>query len=251
MSSFLSLQNKNVIITGGTSNIALQTANLLLQYGANVILLSRNLEKLEEYRKNNNTDKLHVYKFDINDDIKTQLTEILDNFKKIHGFIHNAGIEIIKPLNLITYDDFEKINKINVYAAIEIIKLISNNKYIENSASYILISSIVANLSDKLFMLYSLTKKSLSSIARSLALELSHKNVRINAILPSYVKDTTMFNNYMGKINTDLQENLEKKHLLGFLEPIDIAYACLFLLTDMGRKITGTEFIIDSGYSLV
>jgi NAD(P)-dependent dehydrogenase (short-subunit alcohol dehydrogenase family) len=252
LNNLFDLQNKNILITGATSNIGIALSKLLVSFGANLILLSRNFEKLQEIKKEINNNNVNIFRFDLSDDIKKQLSEILIDDRKIHGFVHIAGISFTKPLKLLNYKDFESIFKINVYSALEIIQVISHNKYIDEQvgSSYVLISSIRSKKLENLLSLYSMSKSSLNTMAKALAIELANKKIRVNSILPAYIENSGMYDNIVSKFDVKKIEELKTQHLLGFLSPNDVANSCLFLLSNLSTKITGTNIIIDSGFSL-
>lgn len=251
MNKLFNLENKNILITGGTSEISVSLTKLLLELGANVILLSRNYEKLSDIKNTLNDNKLDIFKFDADEDVVDQLQPVLKKYNTIYGFVNNIGIDIKKTHNLINKSDFEKIANVNIFVGIEIVKLISKKQYIsEDGASYIFMSSIRSILTDAALLLYSLSKAAVNMAVKSLAVELASKKIRVNAILPSFIEDTTMYNDYSSLVNEKQKEYIINKHMLGLLKPLDVAYTCVFLLSQMSNKMTGGNIILDSGYSL-
>ena len=81
-----------------------------------------------------------------------------------------------------------------------------------------------------------------------LSVEYSSRNIRVNTIAPGIV-NTPMTNNSTYKQNNELYAKTLEKYPLGFGEPSDIANACVFLISDAAKWITGTEIVIDGGYS--
>lgn len=251
MSNLLNLENKNILITGGTSEISIALAKLLLEFGANVILLSRNVEKLQDLKKHIDNGKLDIFKFDVEDNIANQLTPVIEKYSKIYGFVNNVGIDVVKPYNIIGKNDFEKICNVNIFSGIEIVKVISKKNYLdEEGASYIFMSSIRSLVTDNALLLYSMTKAAINSAVKTLAIELAPKKIRVNSILPSFIEDTKMYNEFSNLVGEKNLEYIKSKHLLGLLKPIDVAKCCIFVLSDMSSKITGTNIVLDSGFSL-
>lgn len=247
----LNLENKNILIAGGTSEISIALTKLLLKAGANVILLSRNLEKLQDIKNHIDNDKLDIFKFDVEDNIANQLTPVLEKYSKIYGFVNNVGIDVVKPYNIISKNDFEKICNVNIFSGIEIVKVISKKNYLyEDGASYIFMSSIRSLVTDNALLLYSMTKAAINTAVKTLAIELAPKKIRVNSILPSFIEDTKMYNEFTNLVGEKNAEAIINKHLLGMLKPVDVANSCIFLLSDMSSKITGTNLILDSGFSL-
>ena len=81
-----------------------------------------------------------------------------------------------------------------------------------------------------------------------MALELSNKKIRVNCILPGVVQ-TEMAKKLFDTISDEAKLELVNKHPLGLGDPTDIANACVYLLSDESRWVTGSEFIVDGGYS--
>ena len=93
-----------------------------------------------------------------------------------------------------------------------------------------------------------MTKGALISATKSLALELASKKIRINSISPGVVK-TTMSENAIYSRNEQALKMIKEKHPLGLGSPEDVANACVFLLSDAAKWITGTNLIVDGGYT--
>jgi NAD(P)-dependent dehydrogenase (short-subunit alcohol dehydrogenase family) len=95
--------------------------------------------------------------------------------------------------------------------------------------------------------MYSASKGALNSFARVMALELSQRKIRVNCILPGMIK--TQLLNIIPVTTEDLNED-RKHYPLDYGDPVDVAYAAVYLLSDAGRWITGNYFILDGGASL-
>lgn len=251
MNSIFSLNNKNIIVTGASSGIGRQCAINFSQIGANVILVARNDERIKktfkELREGN-----HIF---IVQDITQydKLEEIVSNtvnkVGKISGFVHSAGIEMILPLKGMQPSYYEKMFAINVIAGFELAKIISKKRYLsEKGASFVFVSSIMGILGQPGRVGYCSSKGALISGIKAMALELAKKNIRVNCVLPSVVK-TEMSNEMFQRLSEESKKEIIDMHPLGLGMPEDIANACAFLLSDASRWITGTNLIVDGGYS--
>lgn len=250
LNSPFSLKSKKILITGASSGIGRECAILCSKMGAEVILIARNEERL-----NNTFSQLHGdgHQLIVCDITKyAELAAIVDSTvsdgKKITGFIHSAGIELTKPLKMMKTSDYEDIFSINVFAGYELAKIISNKKYSDDAASFIFISSIMGIVSNSALTAYSSTKGALISGCRSMAIELSKRRIRVNTISPGYIK-TKLLLNTSEKLSIEQLNVLEDKHLLGLGTPDDVANASVFLLSDASKWVTATNLIVDGGYS--
>ena len=96
--------------------------------------------------------------------------------------------------------------------------------------------------------LYSLTKGALISGCRSLAVEYAPKKIRVNVVSPGVV-ETPINMNQPYLADPDKRKLTEAKHPLGLGRTTDISNACIYLLSDASRWITGSNLIVDGGYT--
>ena len=251
MDSIFDLDHKNIIVTGASSGIGRQCAITFSQLGANVILIARNKERLKEaFSKLEKRNHLIIPQ-DITKYI--ELEEVIDNtvhkVGKISGFVHSAGIEMTLPLRNMQSSYYEEIFSVNVIAGFELARIISKKKYInKEGASFVFISSVMGMLGQAGKVGYCSSKGALISGAKAMALELAKKNIRVNCILPGVV-ETEMSNEMFNNLSEESKKTIIEMHPLGLGKPEDIANACAFLLSDASRWITGTNLIVDGGYS--
>lgn len=246
------LQDKTIVITGASSGIGRQCAITCAKMGANVIILGRNEIELNKTKGLCPSD-VEVFSacIDITDysGLEGVIKEAVSIFGKIDGFIHSAGIGMTKPLKLLKLIDYELVMKVNVFSAFELVKILSKKKYLkETGASYILISSVMGLLGDIGNVAYCSSKGALLSAGKAAALELASKKIRVNCVLPGVV-ETEMAKELFETISPEAKEALLSTHPLGFGSPVDVANSCVFLLSDASRWITGTNFVVDGGYS--
>lgn len=251
MKNNLNLNNKNIIVTGASSGIGRQCAINFSQIGANVILVARNKEKLEQTFNKLNKGNHITFAQDLTEYDK--LEEIINisvgKIGRISGFVHSAGIEMILPLKGMQPSYYEKMFAINVIAGFEIAKIISKKKYLdEKGASFVFISSIMGILGQPGRIGYCSSKGALVSGVKAMSLELAKKNIRVNCILPGVV-DTEMSNEMFQRLSEESKKEIIDMHPLGVGMPEDIANASAFLLSDAAKWMTGSNLIIDGGYS--
>ncbi|MCU0461920.1 MAG: SDR family oxidoreductase [Bacteroidales bacterium] len=244
------LKDKNIIITGASSGIGRQCAVSLSEMGARIVLLARREDKLKETISLMSKGD-HLYRtIDLTDfgRLESLVSAIVKETGKIDGLIHCAGMEITLPLNMINARSYDEIFSINLYSALELIKVIIGNKYYSPGASIVLISSITSIIGNTCLSLYSATKGAVVSAVRSLAIELAGKNIRINTVSPGMVK-SEMFDNLYDRISPEQIDKIISEYPLGIGSPEDVANACIYLLSDASRWVTGTNLIVDGGFT--
>ena len=93
-----------------------------------------------------------------------------------------------------------------------------------------------------------MTKGALYAGAKSLACELARKNIRVNSISPGVIV-TPINQNLPHIVDAEQRKQTEALHLLGLGDPNDIANACIYLLSDASRWVTGSNLVVDGGYT--
>jgi NAD(P)-dependent dehydrogenase (short-subunit alcohol dehydrogenase family) len=247
-----SLANKNILVTGASSGIGASCCKIISETGANLILLGRNQIKLSQSLKQLNSGNHSYIVCDLLNisDIETSLSETLKRYGKIHGFVHSAGIDITLPLNSLRSNNYQSIFNTNVISGFEIARILSKKQFCPpEGASFIFIASVMGLVGESAKVAYSASKGALIAGCRSMALELSTKKIRINCISPAIVL-TELVENLFAELPEEAIDKIKSMHPLGFGSPDDIAYACAFLLSDMTKWITGSNLIIDGGYSI-
>jgi NAD(P)-dependent dehydrogenase (short-subunit alcohol dehydrogenase family) len=251
MDDMFKLNNRNILITGASSGIGRQCAITCSQMGAKTILIARDERRIKK-TISDLLGKGHLYySQDITcfDRIEPVIMDAVDKIGKIDGFIHSAGIEKTLPLNMMKPEIYQEIFNVNVFAGFEIARIISKKKYINEYASVVFISSIMSIVANSALLGYCASKGALNAGAKELAIELAKKKIRVNSISPAHLMDTEMSFKKNENIGEKALNELKNLHPLGLGSKIDVANACVFLLSDASKWITGTNLIVDGGYS--
>jgi len=244
------VSGKNILITGATSGIGKAAALELSKAGARLALISRNREKLDTTLQELHGFSHTVYSFDLKDiaGIENLLKLIISERGAFDGFVHCAGATQMRPIQQNTFGFIHDMMLINFYAFMELARIISKKNNHSERASFIAISSVMSKKGEKSLSAYCASKGAMDSAIRALAKELVMKNIRINGITSGYVK-TRMLDEYVELAGQDeFEKNVLTNQYLGLGDPIDIAHAIQFLLSDASSFITGTSLIVDGGY---
>ncbi|RKP51480.1 SDR family oxidoreductase [Cohnella endophytica] len=239
------LDNKVAIITGGASGIGESMGDLFAQEGAIVIAADINEAALENVSR-----KQNVYGMKLNvasdEDWEALAKEVNDRFGKIDILVNNAGISSEKPFEQINVEDWQKMLSINGFGPFAGMKHVAPYMAVQNKGSIVNISSYTALIGQG-FNHYSASKGAVRALSKAAATTFGRQGIRVNALFP-------------GIIETPMTQALStSKELLGRLiqatplqrlgQAIDIAQAALFLASDESSYITGSELVIDGGYS--
>lgn len=247
-----SLENKTVLITGASSGIGRQCAIDCSKMGAKVVLVARNEERLNETLSKMDGEGHFACSFDLTNfaEIPDLVKKVVDAVGPLDGTLHCAGISNTEPLKLYGVERLDEFFKANVFGAMMLTKEICKMKNIsKNGGSIVFFASVMGVVGESCKSAYSLTKGALISGVRSLAAEYGKKNIRMNCVSPGVIETPINANqNYMK--DPVLRAQFEAKHLLGLGQCTDISNACIYLLSNASRWVTGQNLIVDGGYTV-
>ena len=224
---------KKVIITGGTRGIGYSIAKAL----------TKNFDVYITGTKNNKSKK--HFQLDLNN--TESVKKFINKIKSVNIdiLINNAGINLVGKFHNLSDNDIEKMININQKNLLLITKNIIAGMKKKNFGKIINISSIWGVTPNKFRLVYSLTKSSLISLTKSLALEYSKYNITANTISP-------------GVILTDLtKKNLSKRSILNLKKtipmqrlgkPEDISNLVKYLV-EIDKYINGQNIVVDGGFT--
>ncbi|XZF15917.1 SDR family oxidoreductase [Chitinophagaceae bacterium MMS25-I14] len=244
------LSNKTAVVTGGNSGIGYAAAKELKALGANVIITGRRKDAVEAAAA-----ELDVTGF-VADQASIADTESLAAFvEKEYGKVDvlfiNAGIATQSVIEQATEAHFDSIMDINFKGA-----YFTLSKFIpllNDGASVIFLSSIVASMTRPGSSVYSASKAALNSVMKTAAQELAPRGIRVNAVSPGPTK-TEVLNkagldeDTLAKIEEYLVQLIPFKRM-GTVD--DVAKMVAYLTDDATSFVTGSEFVIDGGMLLV
>jgi len=254
----MKLKDKVAVITGGAKGNGKGIAKVFARYGAKIAILDYS-EELKDIINELalNGHEVCGYKVDIREKEKVEfcINKIVERYGKIDILVNNAGV-----CNLTSFD--ETTDEIRDYhfdinikgtwnVTKSVIPFMKNNNY----GSIVNLSSVTGPMvADTSEVAYATTKAALIGFTKSLAMEYVSNNIRVNAILPGYIR-TPMVDD-MAKISNpenplSIIEGIEKgipMKRMGTIE--ELGELAAFLASDESSYMTGAEFVIDGGSTL-
>jgi NAD(P)-dependent dehydrogenase (short-subunit alcohol dehydrogenase family) len=248
-----SVIGKNVIVTGASSGIGQEVAIALSKLGAKVFLLGRNRENLIATKKLCYSPKKHViFDFDLLDaDARLEFIKSLkEHVSEVDALVHCAGISSTSALRSLSEEKLTNHFNINVNSGLLLIKelVAKKNSFLREGSSIVMMSSVMATVGEVGKTAYAMTKGAILAGVKSLSLELAIKKIRVNAISPGVITTPMSSDSFYSK-SEDRLEKIKALHPLGLGKPSDVANACVYLVSDASQWVTGTNMIIDGGYT--
>lgn len=244
MQDVFSLKSRRVLVTGASSGIGRSIAQVLSNAGAQVILVGRNRLALEETYSLLEGSGHQIYCLDITEE--ESVSEFISEFSPLDGIVHAAGMIKRFPLKFMAKSSFRELLDVNLFAASEITRVAVKRKKIVENGSIVFISSVGSDYASLGNIMYMASKGAVNSMVKGMALELASKKIRVNAVQPGLV-----VTNLTKQINKEELAIQLKNYPLGrFGLPVDVAYACLFLLSEGSSWMTGSFLKLDGGLTL-
>ena len=244
------LSGQKILITGASRGIGEACARLCAAEGAKVVLVARNQEKLDEVC-NALPGTSHIA---ISADLQKPDECVSDIFTKacadgckLTGFVHAAGIGPVIPIKMVSFKEMLEIFTVNYFSFMLMVRQFVKKKY-SDGGSIVAVSSVAAQAGWQGLSSYAGSKGALNASIRSLAVELADKGFRVNAVLPSNIQ-TDMLAAMLSVLDKTGIEEIKRKQPLGFGMPEDIANSAVFLLSPKSGFITGSNLIVDGGYT--
>ena len=243
------LENKTAVITGCNRGIGREILKTFAENGANIFAcVRRETEEFSELIKNlsekNGVEIFPLY-FDMRDAfaMKSAVMQLRKTRKKIDILVNNAGITSpdSRLFQMTTMDNFREIFEVNFFAVVQLTQYIL--KMMNSGGSIINVSSISALDGILGQSAYGASKAALAGFTFTLAQELGHQNIRVNAIAPGFV-DTDMGH---GSEDNYIKNILNNAAFGRMGKPEEIANTVLFLASDLSTFITGEILRIDGG----
>lgn len=248
----LSFLDKVVLVTGASSGIGHQVSKMFADSGAKVAAVSRSRDKLVELCDEIKGDggEAEAFSTDVRDEngVKNCISNVLDRFGKLNIIVHCAGITRKGPLQDMETSDWDAVLDTNLKSAYFLAK--HAHKYLraasgEGNAKFIVIGSVGTYFGIPLSAAYCASKGGLVQLMRTLAVEWSVDRINVNAICPGYV--LTPLSESVLKIGETYKKVVSRIPMKEIGSPNDIAYAALFLGSQMANYIQGTTLNVDGG----
>jgi NAD(P)-dependent dehydrogenase (short-subunit alcohol dehydrogenase family) len=239
-----------VLVVGGGSGIGYATAARLVRGGNPVVLAGRRQAVLEEsqakLREAEPKAEIAIAPGDagVEREAAAMVETAVERFGRLDHCVHCAGI--YEPVDFLDMDEaaWRRTMSATLDSAVYVSVRAAREMTKQGGGRFVLISSINAPLSEPESSHYSAAKAGISSLARSMAVDLTKHNIQVNALAPGWVH-TAMVDEF---VQNSTEETLSRLNILGRVgQPDEIANVIEYLLLNAPAYLTGATIFVDGG----
>lgn len=252
-SKMFDLTGKVAIVTGGNGGIGLGMAWGLAEHGARIAVLGRNPEK-SRAAADRIAGELGVKTLAVTadvskpDEIERAVEEIAGSFERIDILINNAGINIRKPPESLTLEDWRQVLDVNLTSAFLASKAVYPWMKRAGGGKIVNIGSMTSIFGASFAAAYATSKGGIVQLSKSLALAWAGDNIQVNAILPGWF-NTDLTRKARTEIEGMHERVLSRIPAGRWGEGEDIAGTAVWLSSPASDYVTGTAVSVDGGYT--
>ena len=242
------LSGKKILVTGASSGIGRAIAIECSKMGSLMIITGRDHVRLNETLGSLEGAGHKMILADFKDEHCIDI--ILNDLSELDGVVHSAGITRVLPFKFMREVDLNEVMRVNFIIPSLLSSALIKARRIKPGASILFISSISGILCTSTGgSIYSASKGALNGIVKGMALELASSRIRVNSICPGVIETNIFVESSL--TSEQLSEDINKYPLKRHGRPEEVAYAAIYLLSDASEWITGTNLVIDGGYTLL
>ncbi|MEM2544403.1 MAG: glucose 1-dehydrogenase [Nitrososphaerota archaeon] len=244
------LSGRIAVITGGGGGLGRPTALGLADFGADIVVVGRSMDKLERVRKEVEQlgRKCLPISCDVTkpDDVKKMVKEVVDNFGKINILVNYAGINILRPAEEYPLEDWKTVMDINVTGVFLSCREVGRVMIQQRQGKIINVSSVRGAFGlPRNYVAYCTSKGAVNMLTKQLACEWARFNIQVNAIAPTVIA-TPLTSHIMR--DPELSKSMMSRILLGrWGIPDDLIGAIVYFASDASNFVTGQILYIDGG----
>ena len=245
------LKERVAVVTGGGTGLGEAIAIGLADAGASLVLCGRTLEPLERVASaiESAGGRALSVKADVTrwDEVDALAERALSEFGKVDILVNNAGINIVKPFLELEEAEWDSVLDTNLKGCFYCCRAFGKGMVERGSGSIINVVSVFGLTGFMNLAPYIASKGAVVQLTRALAVEWARRNVRVNAIAPSYIATG------MAKRDIESDEKIHKFNLSKIPmrrggKPEEVAGAAVFLASDASGFITGETLAVDGGW---
>lgn len=243
------LTGKVAVVTGGTSGIGRAIALEFARWGADVIAVSRSMEKCrktaEEIKARGRRTLLNPLDASVEEDVKKLRDLVIKEFGRIDILVNAAGINKKSDALLLDFADFENIMRTNCHSVFLTCKIFGQDMVKQKKGKIINIASMASFMGVSRSVAYTASKGAVNQMSKVLAIEWAPYNVQVNCIAPGF------FETELTKPVFDNPESAAKifnRTPMGRAGNVEeLTGAAIYLASEASQFVTGSTLVVDGG----
>lgn len=248
---------KVAIVTGGAMGIGRACAELLATEGASIAITDREVaqgsEAARELCARGHRTMFLEHDVALEDSWRDVIGATMSAYKRLDILVNNAGVGWFNDVEHTTLDEWHRLLSINLDGVFIGIAQAIPHMRASGGGSIVNLSSIEGLVGDPRLAAYNASKGAVRLLTKSAALYCAKggSKIRVNSVHPGYIW-TPMVQRALGSSDhpAEMRRALEALHPVGHLgDPMDVAYGVLYLASDESAFVTGSELVIDGGYT--
>lgn len=247
----LGLRGKVALVTGASSGIGFAISKILGLAGCSVAMIDKDSESgkkaLGELERLGITGEFYCCDVSNSREVEETVKKVYEHFRRIDVVVNCAGIIIRKDIADLSEDEWDRILDIDLKGVF----LVSHysQKYMRSGGSIINIGSGWGLKGGPKAVAYCAAKGGVVNMTRAMAIDLGPRNIRVNCVNPGDV-ETPMLRNEAMQLGEDVKKFLDEagnRPIRRIGKPEDVAYAVLYLASDLASWVTGSNMVVDGG----
>ncbi|EAA6550986.1 D-threitol dehydrogenase [Salmonella enterica subsp. diarizonae] len=243
------LEGNVAMITGGVAGIGYAIASRFISQGCRVVLLDRSESVRDVARQLGPVSQVLGLRADVTSspEVEQAIGETLRHFGRLDILVNSAGIVMLDPAEALSEAAWNATLAVNLTGVFLMSQIAGRHFLQQKGGTIINLASQAGVVALPGHLAYCASKAGVIGLTQVLALEWGPHNVRVNAISPTVVLTELGRKAWSGAV---AEEMLQKIPLRRFAQPEDVAAAALYLASDAANMITGTNLVIDGGYTI-
>ena len=243
-----SVSGKKALVIGAASGIGEAVAHGLAAHGASVYCADLNLEAATTVAHAIESQGASASASEVDITKRESIAALFDKLERLDILVCTPSVNVRKPMLDYTEEDFDKVVSLNLKGSFFAMQA-AGKKMADTGGSIIVFSSIRSQVVEAGQSVYAATKAGTLQLVKTLAAELGHKGVRVNAIAPGVVETplTQQIKNH-----PDWYDAYANKSALGrWAQPSEMVGAVIYLASEAGSFVTGTLNLVDGGWTAI
>ena len=246
----IDFSGKTALVTGATRGIGKAIADTLWASGADVYLTGTKQDEIDRLNaevKKQGIERKHYLCVDLSSECSLDnFLLVLEKIPHIDICVNNAGVNIVREFTEVSFDEFMKVQQINVFGPRRILNVVVPKMKTQKYGRIVNIASIWSVINRPGRSSYGISKNAIHGLTKALSIELAANNIMVNSVSPGFTMTELTV-----RTNTPEQlEELSKKVAARRLaDPQEQANVVAFLCSEQNSYMTGQNLIVDGGYT--